>query len=117
MILHKPCLAQEISVAPEGLQEPCFGATHQGLTLSEAPGETKTFSEAERFDLMGCSSRGVQGPCRYTFHLLRIPWPRGPEGITGITRLSPTPFPQKPLVLEGNVGVFVVGEVCYFPSG
>ena len=40
-----------------------------------------------------------------------------PEAVTCTTSLSPTPFPQNPLALEGNVGVFVVGEACYFPSG
>lgn len=104
-------------MAPKGLQDPCLGATHQRLPPSEAPGETKTFSEAEPFRSHGCSSRGVRSPCRDTFHPLRIPWAKGLEGITGITLLSPTPIPQNPLVLEGSVGVFVVGEVCYFPSG
>lgn len=48
-ILRKPCLAQELSTVPWGLQDPVFGTLTRGYHCLHLPDDTKTFSEAELF--------------------------------------------------------------------
>lgn len=117
LALNEPWLAREPAVAPESLQDHSWAPLIGGCTLCPSP---VTFSKAELFWIPPGGAATSPEPCGghpTPQYLGQRAWGARPEGVTGVTSLRPPPVPQNPLVPKGNVGVFVVGNECYFPSG